>query len=46
MKQQQNDRLSQRQRCNLQFAEDRLELLETIHKMVSDELDRRGFRQK
>lgn len=32
-----------KQRQNMQFSEDRFELLEIIHKMISDELERRGI---
>lgn len=32
-----------KQRQNMQFSEDRFELLEIIHEMISDELERRGI---
>ena len=40
MKRQQNDNIRQRQQRNMQFTDDRLELLDTIHDMVKTELDR------
>lgn len=41
MKQQDNKRLTERQRRNMQFLEDRFRLLDTIHDMIDSELDRR-----
>jgi hypothetical protein len=41
MKHQDNKRLSERQRRNMQFLEDRLQLLDTIRGMIDSELDRR-----
>ncbi|MBR6433459.1 MAG: hypothetical protein IKS70_03515 [Bacteroides sp.] len=40
MKRQQNDNIRQRQQRNMQFTDDRLELLDTIHDMVKTEFDR------
>lgn len=38
-----DNKLTERQRLNLQFADDRLELLDTIRDMIDIELDRRGI---
>ena len=38
-------KLTEQQRRNLQFAEERLELLDTIRYMIDIELDRRGIPQ-
>lgn len=42
MKQQSNKKLTERQQRNMQFAEDRFELLDTIRDMIDIELERRG----
>ena len=42
MKQQSNKKLTERQQRNMQFAEDRFELLDTIRNMIDIELERRG----
>lgn len=42
MKQQSNMKLTERQQRNMQFAEDRFELLDTIRDMIDIELERRG----
>lgn len=42
MKQQDNKKLTERQQRNMQFAEDRFELLDTIRDMIDIELERRG----
>lgn len=42
MKQQDNKELTGQQRRNMQYSEDRFELLDTIHDMIDMELDRRG----
>ena len=42
MKQQSKKKLTERQQRNMQFAEDRFELLDTIRDMIDIELERRG----
>lgn len=42
MKQQSKKKLTERQQRNMQFAEDRFELLDTIREMIDIELERRG----
>lgn len=42
MKKQDNKRLTERQRRNMQFLEDRFWLLDTIRSMIDNELDRRA----
>ena len=42
MKQQDNREPTKQQRRNMQFSEDRFELLDTIRNMIDIELDRRG----
>ena len=37
-----SDKLTERQRRNMQFSEDRIDLLDTIRDMIDFELDRRG----
>lgn len=43
MKQKEDDTLNERQRLNMQFIEDRLELLNTIREMIDIEFERRGM---
>lgn len=38
-----SDKLTERQRRNMQFSEDRIDLLDTIRDMIDFELDRRGI---
>lgn len=42
MKRQKENKLTDRQRHNLRFSDERIYLLDTVHRMVEDELDRRG----
>lgn len=42
MKRRADDKTTDRQKRNMQFLDERLELLDTIHKMVDSELDQRG----
>ncbi len=44
MKQHEDDKLTWRQRRNMQFSEDRFDLLDTIRDMIDDELDHRGVK--
>lgn len=46
MKQQGNKKLTEQQRRYMQFAEDRFELIDTIHDIIDIEFDRRGVRTK
>ena len=43
MKQQSKKKLTERQRRNMQFAEDRFELLDTVRQMIDIEFERRGL---
>ncbi len=43
MKQQSNKKLTERQQRNMQFAEDRFELLDTVRQMIDIEFERRGL---
>lgn len=42
MKRQADDKTKDRQRRNMQFLDERLELLDTIHKMIDTEFEKRG----
>lgn len=39
-----DDKRTPRQRRNMRFAEERIELLDSIRDIIGDELDRRGMR--
>ena len=41
MRHQQDDKINRRQKQNMNFLDDRYELLETISKLIDEELDRR-----
>lgn len=43
MAQRTKNKLTQKQQRNMQFSEERFELLDTIHDMIEDELNRRGM---
>ena len=42
MKRQTDDKTTDRQRRNMQFLDERLEFLDTIHKMIDTEMEKRG----
>lgn len=42
MKRQADDKAKDRQRRNMQFLDERLELLDTIHKMIDTEFEKRA----
>ena len=46
MAQRTKNKLTQKQQQNMQFSEERFELLDTIHDMIEDELNRRGMVKK
>lgn len=41
MRHQQDDKINRRRQQNMKFLDDRYELLETISKLIDEELDRR-----
>lgn len=42
MKRRADDKTTDRQKRNMQFLDERLELLDTIHKMIDTEMEKRG----